>query len=100
MELNKLLPIGSVVLLKDAKKKIVIMGNIQMKKTAQGDFCIYDYMGVPYPLGYVGSDAFLLFNHADIQEIIFTGYSDSERELFIRLLETTEQAVHKSLGQK
>lgn len=66
--MKNLLPIGSVVLLKDATKKLVIIGILQVNPSENK---IYDYLGVPYPEGYVGSDNNFLFNHSDINDIIF-----------------------------
>ena len=51
--MKNLLPIGSVVLLKDATKKLVIIGILQVNPSENK---IYDYLGVPYPEGYVSSD--------------------------------------------
>ena len=47
--MKNLLPIGSVVLLKDATKKLVIIGILQVNPSENK---IYDYLGVPYPEGY------------------------------------------------
>lgn len=82
--MKNLLPIGSVVLLKDATKKLVIIGILQVNP---GENKIYDYLGVPYPEGYVGSDNNFLFNHSDINDIIFSGYENPEREVFIKAMD-------------
>lgn len=87
MKFTELLPIGSVVLLKDAKKKIVIMGIMQMKQMETGDTVVYEYMGVPYPEGYLGQETGLLFNHQDIKEIVFKGYINEERDYFVDVIE-------------
>lgn len=83
MEIKGLLPIGSVVLLKDATKKIMIFG---VKQTDAGTDEEYDYIGVMYPEGNVGGETQILFQHEDIQEIFFRGYEDEEREEFINNL--------------
>ena len=83
--IKELLPIGSVILLKGASKKLVIMGIIQQEEG--GDGKLYDYMGVPYPEGFLGKGANFLFNHDDINDVIFRGYESPEREGFIGLLE-------------
>ena len=82
--MKNLLPIGSVVLLKDATKKLVIIGILQVNPSENK---IYDYLGVPYPEGYVGSDNNFLFNHSDINDIIFSGYDNPEREIFIKTMD-------------
>ena len=99
MNFENMLPIGSVVLLKDGKKKIVIMGVMQIKPMDDGRSLIYDYMGVPYPEGFMGRETGLLFNHDKIQEVFFIGYSDPERENFVsviqKMLEKTEKHIEE-----
>ena len=46
--MKDLLPIGSVVLLKDATKKLVIIGVLQVNAEQNK---MYDYLAVPYPEG-------------------------------------------------
>ncbi|MEE1195386.1 MAG: DUF4176 domain-containing protein [Lachnospiraceae bacterium] len=81
--MKDLLPIGSVVLLKDASKKLVIIGVLQVNPVENK---MYDYLAVPYPEGYVGSDNNFLFNHSDINDIIFSGYTNPERDVFIKAM--------------
>ena len=50
---ENLLPIGSVVLLKGAKTKLMIMGRILSDEKLEE---IYDYVGCIYPLGMTGND--------------------------------------------
>jgi len=45
-----------------------------------------DYVGVVYPTGLNPEDA-LFFNHSDIDEVVFTGYSDGEEERYIKIYE-------------
>ena len=81
--MKDLLPIGSVVLLKDATKKLVIIGVLQVNAEQNK---MYDYLAVPYPEGYLGSDNNYLFNQGDINDIIFRGYTKPERDIFIEAL--------------
>lgn len=78
MKYEKYLPMGSVVLLKDAKKRIMITGFCL--ETEDGK--MYDYTGCLYPEGYVSSEESLLFNHSDIGKIYCIGYSDNEEKEF------------------
>lgn len=82
--MKDLLPIGSIVLLKDASKKLMIIGIMQVN---QKENKIYDYLGVPYPEGYIGSEHNFLFNHSDINDVIFTGYMNPEREIFMKAMD-------------
>ena len=78
--MKDLLPVGSVVLLRDATKKLMIIGILQVKP---GEDKIYDYLGVLYPEGYIGEENNFLFSHEDINDVIFKGYENSEREAFM-----------------
>ncbi len=80
MKVRDLLPIGSIVLLKDGEKKLMIDG---IKQTNLDNNIEYDYHGILYPEGYIGNDFQFLFNHEDIDQVIFNGYQDEEREEFI-----------------
>lgn len=74
-----LLPIGSVVLLEGADKRLMIFG---IKQINQEDQKIYDYIGCLYPEGHIGQDHLYLFNHEDIEKIEFVGFVDSEFQVF------------------
>ena len=84
MRIEDLLPIGSVVLLKQGIKKLMIIG-IKTAKSNEPEK-EYDYIGVLYPEGYIGEQGKFLFDHDDINDIIFTGYNNPEREGFLSVL--------------
>lgn len=83
MEIRNLLPIGTIVLLKEAQKKLMIHG---VKQTDKKTGIEYDYIGVLYPEGNVSEEMMFLFNDEHIEEIIFRGYEDEERDKFIENL--------------
>lgn len=85
MKFSELLPIGTVVLLKDAKKRLMIYGVGQTDMTNKVD---YDYIGVMYPEGSMGEGTQYLFNHSDIEEIYFRGYEDQERAEFVEKIQS------------
>lgn len=80
---RELLPIGSVVILKEASKKAMIYGIKQINTATDIE---YDYIGVIYPEGNMGDGTQFFFNHDAIEEIFFRGFEDEERELFIERL--------------
>lgn len=82
MEIENLLPIGSVIRLRDAEKRLMIFGVKQSAASENGPASA-DYIGVLYPEGNVGPDHQYLFNHEDIDEVVFRGFEDSERDAFI-----------------
>ena len=77
-ETKQLLPIGSVVLLKDGTKEVMITGFYSV--SADEPNTIYDYCGCMYPEGVISSDQNLLFNHSQIVKILYMGYK-SEKEV-------------------
>ena len=83
---DKYLPLGTIVSLKDATKKMMITGLCM--ETEDGEE--YDYIGCLFPEGYISSDELLLFNHTDIGRIYFFGYSDDEEKEFNNSLNEEE----------
>ncbi|MCL2841736.1 MAG: DUF4176 domain-containing protein [Defluviitaleaceae bacterium] len=73
--MKKYLPIGSVVLLKGAEKRIMIVGLKQKEADSEK---LWDYSGVFYPEGIFDSDNLFLFNDGQIQKIFFMGFQDIE----------------------
>lgn len=81
VKIRDLLPIGSVVRLKDGEKRLMITGILQRDDSGRGKD--YDYLGVLYPEGHIGAEYQYLFNHTDIEEVIFRGFADAERAAFL-----------------
>ena len=73
-----LLPIGTVVLLKNSKKRIMIIGLLQ-KQIKEGEEVIWDYSACFYPEGYMGPDKTFLFNGDQIEKVFAVGYQDEEQ---------------------
>lgn len=84
MNIKELLPIGSVVMLKDAKKPLMIFGVKQLATEQPNKE--YDYIGVLYPEGNIGTKFQYLFDHKDIEQVLFTGYETEERKQFLEEL--------------
>lgn len=74
--LQGLLPIGSVVLLKESTKRIMVIGVCQ--KGGSDPDKIWDYAGVLFPEGYISSDRLFLFDTEQIGQIYQIGYLDVE----------------------
>lgn len=73
-----LLPIGTVVLLKNSTKRIMIIGVLQ-RQIKESESIIWDYSGCLYPEGYMGGDKNFLFNTDQIEKIFAIGYQDQEQ---------------------
>ena len=81
MKMTELLPIGSVVLLHNGKKKVMIIGVMQRDRNKR-----YDYLGVFYTEGSLGPTSQVLFDHENVKEVFFRGYEDEERDKFVDFL--------------
>lgn len=77
---HEVLPVGSVVKLKEAEKRVMITGVMQILTETDEKF---DYTGVPYPEGFIGLESQVFFQHQDIESIFFMGFIDIERQEFI-----------------
>lgn len=86
-EYKKYLPIGSVVILRNGKKRLMITGyaSIDMAKKDK----VYDYIGCMFPEGVISTEQSLLFDHDNIEKIFCIGYSDDEQKEFSKKLENT-----------
>ncbi|MFX3623248.1 MAG: DUF4176 domain-containing protein [Ectobacillus sp.] len=82
---EKLLPNGSIVRLKEGEKRLVIYGRKQLLMKSEP--VMYDYLGCLYPEGYMNPDYTFVFNHEDIEEIVFVGFVDEQEEKFAELLQ-------------
>ncbi len=80
MEERKYLPIGTIVLLNGGSKKIMITGFCVIPN--DNTHKLYDYSGCLYPEGVINSNEVCLFNHEQINKIIFKGYCNKEEETF------------------
>lgn len=90
--MKKLLPIGSVVLLQNGVKKVMVTGYMAMDQNNSGK--IYDYSGCIYPEGLLSSDQTLLFYHDQIEQVCFEGYQGEEYALFQKQLEEVQKRFH------
>lgn len=79
-----LLPIGSVIRLKDAKRELLIFGILQKHPNYDRQF---DYIAVPYPEGFFDPRLQIAFNHIQIEEVVFEGYRSEKHNSFRQTLE-------------
>ncbi len=82
MNFSGLFPIGTVVLLKDSTKRLMITGVCQFSVGEDGNQKFYDYVGVVFPEGYLSADENYLFNADQIEKVFCIGYQDSESLAF------------------
>lgn len=80
--MEKILPIGSVVRLKNGTQKIMII-NRGALFNHEGTIGYFDYSACIYPFGQTEQTVHF-FNEEDIEEIFFEGYSDESEECYCR----------------
>lgn len=90
-----LLPIGSVVLVGNSKKKVMIVGLCQ-KGGAEGK--LWDYAGVVFPEGYIDPNKMFLFNNEQITQVYALGYQDAEQIAFKEKADAMIQELRKEEG--
>ena len=91
MKTEKWLPAGSVVLLKESTKKIMIIGFLQARPEDTSK--VYDYCACLYPEAYQDANHLYLFNHDQIQTVYSVGYIDEEHLAFIDRLDQTARTL-------
>lgn len=91
-EFFSLLPIGSVVKLKNVDKPVMIFGRQQMELSSKN---LYDYVAVPYPEGNLGPDFNVFFDRPIIEKVLFTGYETEEELQFREQLEKEIEMARK-----
>lgn len=87
--MKDLLPIGTVVTLKEGVKSLMIIGIMQTDENEK----VYDYISVLYPEGFLNAETFFLFNNEDIVEVKFNGYIDAEYKEHMKLL---DEYIHEN----
>ena len=80
----KLLPLGSIVVLNDGDKKLMIYGRGQFAGDSHVEF---DYVACLWPEGNLNEEFTYLFNGSDIASVFHQGYSDDEDSAFLEVLE-------------
>lgn len=79
------LPIGSIVILENGERKVMVYGR---KQVAAKNQQTYDYVACLYPEGNISDEYTYLFNHSDIKEVVHEGYRDEDEEKFLANLVT------------
>lgn len=88
-----LLPIGSVVLVGNSKKKVMIVGLCQ--KGGSDEVKLWDYAGVIFPEGYLDQNKLFLFNNDQITQIYALGYQDAEQMAFKQKADAMMEELRK-----
>lgn len=76
--LEKWLPIGSIVVLKGYDIKLMIFGRNQLRSGTEN----FDYVACYYPQGNISSKYNVFFNKEQIEKVLFLGFEDEDEKLF------------------
>lgn len=82
---EKLLLLGSIVLLKEGMQKLIIVGRGAIytdQETGEDKFA--DYMSAVYPIS-MNPETTIFFQNKNIDKVIFKGYYDEEEERFLEI---------------
>lgn len=88
------LPIGTVVLLKDSNRKVMIIGVLQFNGSDQS--VLYDYSGVLYPEGLIDPKNNYLFNQDQIERIYYRGYHNEEQDVLQDTIDEAKEQYHNN----
>lgn len=100
LAVNDYLPIGSVVLLKGAIRKAMIIGIIQSSKGEDGVIKEHDYIAVMFPEGFLNTETMFMFNHDQINDVVYRGYENPERAEFLKKLEKNVALAQEIISKK
>lgn len=92
---EKFLPIGSVVILKNGQKKLMILSYLIFPSGSDEKKEMYDYGACTFPEGVVDSKVGIGFNHEDIKEVVHLGLEDDEYKDLNKLLAAHADEVKK-----
>ena len=83
--MKNLLPNGSVVVLKDTNRKIMIHARLQ-KLVNDEKNRVFDYGACLYPEGTMDNDETILFNHDKIEYVLLIGYRDLDEFKYLEFI--------------
>ncbi len=96
MNYEKYLPIGSVVMLKNGTKRLMVTGYGIMPNDDETK--IYDYCGCLFPEGVIDTEEVAVFNHEQIDKVYCIGFKDEEQEKFMQELKENLANQGASIG--
>ena len=89
--MEALLPIGSIVLLKESSKRLMIYGRLQREVDGER---IWDYIACLYPEWNINPDHSFLFDHDQIDNIYFLGFQDEEEIKFQQYMQSMGNSLN------
>ena len=81
--MNEFYPIGSLVMIQNVPTPIMVMGYLPSVNER-----LYDYVGVPYPTGFVSPKSTVTFDHKLIEKCVAEGYADEDCKTILKAIPT------------
>ncbi len=105
---DRFLPIGTIVLLKNGKKEIMITsygvmpeGTIIVNgKEEDGGKKMFEYGGCTYPEGFISPENIICFNHSNIEKVCYMGYETDAFNTFNKGLNEMFDKIKKEEGKE
>jgi len=97
---EKYLPIGTVVLLKEGTKKVMITSYMIFSAGENEEKKMFDYGGCPFPEGIIESNYAVGFNHDQIDKVVHLGLIDNDQMQFNTLLNQTTAEIHQKFAEE
>ena len=94
---KKLLPIGTVVVLKETQGRTMISGYLAVNHKEPNK--AYDYSGFAFPLGFNNNEEVFCFDHEQIDKIVQYGFRDYECDAFLTDVENHMDAIKKKVAE-
>lgn len=82
--MDRYLPVGTVCTLNNTNRKYVIIGYFSLEY--KSNVKLYDYIGLPYPEGFLKRNMVSSFNHSDILNIDYLGFINEDFEKFNNII--------------
>lgn len=84
---------GSVISIKDARRRLMIVGRLQRG----GDGTLFHYAGVLWPEGLISPNELYLFNQEDISILWFMGFQEAEEFHYRKILQNQSDSIYDQL---
>ena len=78
-----LFPIGTIVKLEENDQNLMVAGYGGASATGE----VFDYIGLPCPIGIVDKNLTILFNDSQIETLRYMGYVDAPTQAYIAKVE-------------
>lgn len=102
MSEERFLPIGTIVILKDGTRKIMITSYLIISggKDTTKEQKMFDYGGCPYPAGIIESSYAVGFNHNQIDKVIHMGHIDDEHKQLNEILNKNYEDFYRLINKQ